>query len=196
MGANPTIRDIYPEQWALVQQHFTIASPEVSDDMCESFLFRAMPRLKGVRETSVFYRIVKDELLYQLGQERLPATMVIERFSERLLELNRNSETDHISEKWNHRFRIAGFLLISIDLAYVLLMFVVPSGYSMGPFFLLLGLVIWLSPSFLGYYAIRRKPAAFFGPWHAILFLLSILLVIALMYAIVGDLNQLYPTRH
>ena len=192
MGTEPTIRNIYPEQWTLVRQHLAFAADDAFDDMCESFLFNAMPRLKGVRDPSTFFRIIKDELLYQLGQDRLPPTQVIQRFSEHLLDLNRNSEADSISEKWNHRFRIVGYILIAVNLAYALLLFLVSSGYSMGPFFMLLGLLIWLTPSFLGYYAIRRKPESFFGTWEGVLLFTATALVVLFGYWLFNDISELF----
>jgi tryptophan 2,3-dioxygenase len=81
----------------LVQQFLT----NVTDDSCESFLFSAMPRLKEQHDPSNYYRIVKEELLGQFDQDNMPTTSEIQPFCERLLQLNRESERDALSEKWN-----------------------------------------------------------------------------------------------
>jgi hypothetical protein len=186
MEGGASLRHLYPAQWTLVQQFLA----NVTDDSCESFLFSAMPRLKEQHDPSNYYRIVKEELLGQFDQDNMPTTSEIQPFCERLLQLNRESERDALSEKWNLRFRILGFLAIALNLGHVVPLLLTSTGYSMGPIFQIIGLAIWLSPSILGFYAIRRDQHTFFGTWQAILLIVLAVLIIVLGYWLLNDLHE------
>jgi len=186
MEGGPSPRQLYPAQWTLVRQFLANAT----DDSCESFLFSAMPRLKEQHDLSNYYRIVKEELLGQLGQDNMPTTSEIQLFCERLLQLNRESERDALSEKWNLRFRILGFLAIAINVGYVVYLLITSRGYSMGPVLQIISLAIWLSPSILGLYAIRRDQHAFFGTWQAILLIVLAVFTVVFGYWLLNDLHE------
>ncbi len=185
MEGGASLRHLYPAQWTLVRQFLASAS----DDSCESFLFSVMPKLKEHPDLSNYYRIVKEELVGQFGQESMPTTSGIQLFCEQLLQVNRESERDPISEKWNLRFRILGFLAIAINVGYVIHLLLTSTGYSMGPVFQLISFAIWLSPSFLGIYAIRRDPRSFFGTWQSVLLIAIAFLIIVFGYWLFIDIH-------
>ncbi|MBK9286695.1 MAG: hypothetical protein IPN38_03185 [Flavobacteriales bacterium] len=186
MEGEASLRHLYPTQWTLVRQFMANAS----DDSCESFLFSVMPKLKEHPDLSNYYRIVKEELVGQFGQESMPTTSGIQLFCEQLLQVNRESERDPISEKWNLRFRILGFLAIAINVGYVIHLLLTSTGYSMGPVFQLISFAIWLSPSILGLYAIRRDQRAFFGTWQAILLIVLAVFIFVFGYWLLNDLLE------
>lgn len=185
MEDGASLRHLYPAQWTLVRQFLTNAS----DDRCESFLFSVMPKLKEHRDLSNYYRVVKEELVGQLGQESMPTTSGLQLFCERLLQVNRESERDPTSEKWNLRFRISGFLAVALNVGYVFHLLLTSRGYSMGPVLHLISLAIWLSPSILGIYAIRRDQRAFFGTWQAILLIALAVFITFNGYWLFNDLH-------
>ena len=185
MEDGASLKHLYPAQWTLVQQFLASAT----DDSCESFLFSAMPRLKEQHDLSNYYRIVKEELLGQLGQDNMPTTSEIQLFCERLLQLNRESARDALSEKWNLRFRILGFLAIALNLGHVVPLLLTSTGYSMGPVFQLISFAIWFSPSFLGINAIRRDPRSFFGTWQSVLLIATAFLIIVFGYWLFIDIH-------